>query len=191
MEYGMEFMKHRVCPWWMGYFLLSSLRKIYHNPEKILTNYIHQGMTVLDIGSGMGFFSIPMARMAGPQGKVICLDLQQKMLDKLVKRAKKFNVEQIIQARLTKENSLGIDDLKGTIGFALSFAVAHEVKDRAHYFAQIYTAMKQRSNLLLAEPCLRVSQEEFQEIVHNAEQGGFNNSESLSIPKVNAVLLTK
>jgi len=40
-------------------------------------------MTVLDIGCGMGFFSIPLAPMVGPNGKVIWVDMQEKMLQLL------------------------------------------------------------------------------------------------------------
>lgn len=44
-------------------------------------------MTVLDVGSAMGFFSLPMAEMVGPGGKVVCIDVQLKMLQVLRRRA--------------------------------------------------------------------------------------------------------
>jgi ubiquinone/menaquinone biosynthesis C-methylase UbiE len=56
----------RVCPFWVGYILASPLRRLIHNPRKILGDYIKSGMTVLDIGCAMGFFSIGMAKMVGP-----------------------------------------------------------------------------------------------------------------------------
>lgn len=45
------------------------------------------GMKVLDVGCGIGRLSIPIAERVGPDGEVVALDLQQKMLDKLEKRA--------------------------------------------------------------------------------------------------------
>ena len=55
----------------------------------MLAPYVKEGMIVIDIGCGMAFFSIGMARLVGEQGLVISVDLQQKMLEVLERRAKK------------------------------------------------------------------------------------------------------
>ena len=89
-----------VCPAWLGYFLASPIRKLIHPPQTILTPYVREGMTVLDIGCGMGFFSIPLAQMVGAAGKVICVDMQEKMLKRLEKRAQKAGVSARIETRL-------------------------------------------------------------------------------------------
>jgi len=73
-------MAERTCPVWVGYLLASPVRKLFENPKKILGEYIKEGMTVLDLGCAMGFFSIPAARMVGPNGKIICVDVQEKMI---------------------------------------------------------------------------------------------------------------
>jgi ubiquinone/menaquinone biosynthesis C-methylase UbiE len=71
-------MAKRFCPFWVGYLLINPLRTLMQNPKKILSQYVISGMKVLDIGCGMGFFSLPIARMIGPHGRVICLDVQEK-----------------------------------------------------------------------------------------------------------------
>ena len=43
-------MAKHVCPVWVGYLLASPLRKLFHNPKKILGPYVEEGMKVLDIG---------------------------------------------------------------------------------------------------------------------------------------------
>lgn len=78
-----------VCPWWMGFFLASPLRRLIQNPEKLLKPFIKEGMHILEIGPGMGFFTLPMAHMVGPVGKIFAVDVQQQMLDHLSARAKK------------------------------------------------------------------------------------------------------
>ena len=60
-----------VCPWWIGYFLASPLRRRIHNPDRILAPYVRSGMRILEIGPGMGFFTIPMAGMVGAEGRII------------------------------------------------------------------------------------------------------------------------
>ena len=45
--------KH-VCPWWCCFTFDNIFRKLIHNPYKILSPYIKEGDTILDVGSGMG-----------------------------------------------------------------------------------------------------------------------------------------
>ena len=47
-----------VCPWWFAYTFDNPLRRLVHNPEKMLQKFIKEGDTVVDIGCGMGYFSI-------------------------------------------------------------------------------------------------------------------------------------
>jgi len=60
-----------------------------HNPVRMLGTFIRPGMIVIDYGSAMGYFSIPLAKMVGNQGTVFCFDIQRKMLEKLIIRARK------------------------------------------------------------------------------------------------------
>ena len=69
-------MAEHICPWWVGYLLVCPIRRWFQAPDKILSPYITEGMTVLDIGPAMGFFTIPAARMVGYSGKVIAVDVQ-------------------------------------------------------------------------------------------------------------------
>jgi len=44
---------HHVCPWWMGYLLITPFRRFMQDPVKILSPFMKPGMTVLEIGPGM------------------------------------------------------------------------------------------------------------------------------------------
>ncbi len=54
------------------------------------------GMTVCDMGCGNGFWSLPMAVDVGPQGRVLAVDIQPEMLDKLRDRAGKRKIDNIV-----------------------------------------------------------------------------------------------
>ena len=59
-------MAEHVCPVWVGYLLASPVRKLFDNPEKVLAPYVKEGMTVLDVGSAMGFFQFTDGRDGWP-----------------------------------------------------------------------------------------------------------------------------
>ena len=49
-----------VCPWWLGYFLASPIRRWMQDPAKILAPHVREGMIVLEPGPGMGFFTLEL-----------------------------------------------------------------------------------------------------------------------------------
>ena len=142
----------RVCPWWLGYLLANPIRKLIHDPEEILRSYVAHGMTVADIGSGMGYFSLPMAVLVGNKGKVVCVDLQEKMLSSLIKRAQKAGVLDRIVTRRAQKDSLNMEDMAGSADFVLAFAVVHEVPDQERILQEIHRLLKQNGCLLISEP---------------------------------------
>jgi len=184
-------MAEHVCPVWVGYLLASPLRKLLQNPRKILGPHVRKNMSVLDVGCAMGFFSLPLARLVGPGGTVICVDFQEKMLTSLRKRAEKAGLDERIETRLCRRDSLDLDDLSGRIDFALAFAVVHEVPDPARLFSEIHEAMKPTAGVLVAEPKGQVSAEEFETSISIAEQNGFERIERPRIRRGNAILLAK
>jgi ubiquinone/menaquinone biosynthesis C-methylase UbiE len=161
----MENREHSVCPWWAGYILACPVRKFFQNPDTILKPFIKEGMACLDIGSAMGFFSLPMARLAGEKGKVVCVDLQEKMIPVLIKRAKKKGLEKRIATRVCTTESLLIDDLKDKIDFALASAVMHETGDQKRVFTEVYNTLKKGSVMFVAEPAGHVPEEAFKKTV--------------------------
>jgi ubiquinone/menaquinone biosynthesis C-methylase UbiE len=181
--------EHHVCPVWVGYLLASPLRKLLQNPNKILKPYVNEGMTVADIGCAMGFFSLPLAKMVGESGKVICVDVQAKMIRKLEKRAAKAGLSDRIKTIICNDKSLGLSDFKGKIDFALAMAVVHEVPDSARFFSEICETMKPSGTLLVAEPKGHVSKTDFERTVSIAKHNGFEVSDRPDIKRSRTVLL--
>jgi ubiquinone/menaquinone biosynthesis C-methylase UbiE len=184
-------MAEHVCPVWVGYFLSSPVRKLFQNPGKILSPYVNEGMKALDVGCAMGFFSLPLGQIVGPDGKVICVDVQARMIESLEKRARKAGLSDRIETRICGRDSLGLDDLLGQIDFALASAVVHEVPDAGAFFSEIHGALKQSGRFLVTEPKGRVSQKNFEETVSIAEGKGFKVIEKPKVGTSRAALLEK
>lgn len=168
-------MARHVCPWWLAYTFDNPLRRIFHRPEEIFSPYLSEGMTAIDLGCGMGFSSISMAKLVGESGKVIAVDLQQKMLDTLKKRAQKAGVAHRITTRLCEENNIGIHE---AVDFALAFWMAHETPNAFNFLHQVHAILKKSGKLLLTEPKLHVTGAEFRKTMAIAQEVGFKHLDS-------------
>ena len=166
-------MAHRVCPPWVGYFLLNPLRKFFENPDKVLGPFVQEGMIVLEPGCGMGYFTLPLARMVGPQGRVVAVEIQEKMLTALSRRARKAGLLDRMDLRHIGKDGLGIKDLSNRVDFAAAIHVFHEVPDQTVFFKEVWEALKPGGKLLVIEPKGHISPEEFQQSLSEAMETGF------------------
>jgi len=185
-------MPHSVCPWWLGYFLASPVRRwLGQDPVAILRPYVREGMTVLEPGPGMGFFTIPLAQMVGPSGNVIAVDLQPKMIASLKRRAARKNLLDRIRAHVTSAETMGLSNLDGKIDFTLAFAMVHEFPDAAKFFAEVAHASKPGAQILLAEPRGHVKDTDFAAELTIAAAAGFYMRERPHVLRSHAALLAK
>jgi ubiquinone/menaquinone biosynthesis C-methylase UbiE len=183
-------MAERVCPWWIGYLLACPVRRwVGENPEDLLAPYVREGMTVLEPGPGMGFFTLPLARMVGPAGRVVAVDIQAKMLDSLQRRARKAGVHSRVETRLAKPESMGLDDLMGAVDFVLAFAVVHEMPSAQAFFNEAAAALKPGGLLFFAEPAGHVKQEHFQKELDAARQAGLETVSQPAVRRSHAAVL--
>ncbi len=166
-------MAHHVCPWWLGYVLAMPLRRLWQDPVKIVGPFVGEGMTVLEPGPGMGFFTIELARRVGPRGKVVAVDVQSRMLGALRRRAKRAGVADRIDTRLVEDEHLGVEDLAGRIDFALAFFMVHEVPDAKGFLTDVQRALAPGGKVLVAEPRGHVTAERFQKLLDTAKAAGF------------------
>jgi ubiquinone/menaquinone biosynthesis C-methylase UbiE len=178
--------QNMVCPWWLCFTFDNPLRRLLHNPEAILSPYVHPGDRIIDIGSGMGYFTIPLARLVGPKGHVIAIDVQEKMLSALRSRAKKNGVSERIEGYLASQKSLGIHE---KADFVLAFWMAHEVPDQSSFFREIRDLLKPSGSLLLAEPIIHVARKYFLRTLQSAMEMGLVVKESPKIRLSHSALL--
>jgi ubiquinone/menaquinone biosynthesis C-methylase UbiE len=164
-------LKDEVCPWWLIRAFDNPLRRLLQKPEAILNGLVSAGDTAVDIGCGIGYFTIPLARLVGASGKVIAVDLQEKMLAGMEKRARKNGVQERIIPHKCTPQALGIKD---QADFILAFYMVHEVPDQAHLFSEIALILKPGGKLLVVEPGMHVKVDAFEKTVKTAGMCGLN-----------------
>jgi ubiquinone/menaquinone biosynthesis C-methylase UbiE len=170
----------RVCPVELADSLDNRIRRWVQNPRKILAPYVAEGMTALDMGCGPGFFSIELARLVGPSGRVVAADLQQGMLDKVRTKIKGTELEGRVHLVKCDQGTINVTD---PVDFILTFFMVHEVPDQPGFFRQIVPLLRSSGKYLLVEPKLfHVSQVQFSETLQNARAAGFEVSLGPKLP---------
>lgn len=131
-------------PW-----LVRESREREEEPAKLLAALdVTPGQTVCDLGCGNGFYSLRLAKLVGPKGRVLAVDIQQEMLDLLAERAAARGVPII-------EPILGdIDDPKlppGTVDLVLLVDVYHEFSHPPEMLAAIHASLSPTGRVALVE----------------------------------------
>ena len=179
--------KSHACPWWLCPIFDNPLRRIIQNPYKILTPYIKNGDSVLDLGPGRGCFTFPISNMVGENGIVYAVDIQKEMLEIIERKAKKENIKNI------KTFLIGntVIDITYTFDFILAFWMFHEVIEKETMLKQLKDKLKSKGNLLIVEPLIHVSKKNFTVEVEIANKVGFDIIDYPKISLSNAAILRK
>ncbi|QDU93778.1 class I SAM-dependent methyltransferase [Lignipirellula cremea] len=109
---------------------------------------IKPGMTIVDMGCGNGFYSLQMAKMVGPQGRVLGVDIQPKMLE-------------FLRERMTAENVKNVEPILGTlidprlpagkVDLILCVDVYHEFSHPVHMLKAMRESLAPEGRLVLVE----------------------------------------
>jgi 2-polyprenyl-3-methyl-5-hydroxy-6-metoxy-1,4-benzoquinol methylase len=176
-----------VCPWWACYLFDNPIRKLFQDPYEILSPYVKQGFTVIDIGPGMGYFTIPLLKLIGRDGKVIAVDIQEEMLTVLKRRAIKAGVDANLITHLSEADDFGLNE---KADFIVAFWMLHEVTDKSRFLKNVKKLMKGAACVLIVEPRLHVTKMAFDRTIQMAEAGGLKIQTLPTVSLSRAILLT-
>ena len=182
---------NRVCPWWLGYLLLLPVRRLWQSPRKVLGALVREGMTILEPGPGMGYFSLDVARMVGPTGRVVAVDVQERMLRVLRRRVRNAGLLDRVDIRRADPGRLGVEDLAGQVDLVLAIFVVHEMPEGAAFFAEAHRMLRPGGRLLFAEPRRHVPKDAFDRSLEAAARCGFTRLGEHRFPRARAVVLAR
>lgn len=178
-----------VCPAEHSGWLTTPVRRLITSPSRILRGLVQPGDTVVDLGCGPGFFTLPLAEMVGDAGSVVAVDLQASMLDKLKKRAERVGLTARIRVHQCASDTLGLDGEHAD--FALAFWMVHEVPDAARMLAEVHGVLRAGAHLLLVEPRMEVNEEAFARTEAAAVRTGMTAAARPRVALSRAVLLRR
>lgn len=137
-------MSHQGASW-----LIRAERDAQEDPSQMLGQLdLKAGLVVCDMGCGNGFYSLTMAEMVKPSGKVLAVDIQPEMLQMLSRRAVEAKIENIDMIQGT------VSDPKlpeGEVDLVLMVDVYHEFSHPQAMLAAIRKSLKPDGRIALVE----------------------------------------
>ena len=116
-------------------------RRLFRSPAKFLSKYLSGGETAADLGCGPGFFTLPMAKLAGPSGRVYAVDFDPKVIARLERKAERQGMTPVIEPRATSVSEIDFIE-SGSVDFVLAEGLLCCMKDHAGAMRQIRRILK-------------------------------------------------
>jgi len=137
--------------WSGGYLAMLERdeREDFQKKDEILQALrLRAGMFVADVGAGSGYFTIPIARAIGPQGKVLATDIRREMLDSIARRLRIENLENV-------ELLLGRSDdpmlPPGKVDLILMVDVYHYIQERTAFGKKLLAGLAPGGRLVVVD----------------------------------------
>ncbi len=136
-------------PEFMANLIDNPIRRKIQPPDlTAIRNGIRVGMTVLEIGPGNGTYTMAAARRVGDTGKLITIDIEPKMIERVTRRAYREGLKNI-EARVGDFYDLPFGD--GTFDLVYMIAVIGEIPDPVKAMQEFYRVLKPTGNLVFSE----------------------------------------
>ena len=170
-------------------------RDTTEQPERVLDAlHIRPGSTVADVGAGVGYFTWRLAKRVGPAGKVIAVDVQQKMLDLMAEEVKKRNITNV-EMVLGGVRDPRLPD--GAVDLALLVDVYHELSEPEVIMSHIRQSLKPDGRLVLVEyrkedpsiPILPLHKMSVEDVRSEIEPVGFQFQQALEFLPTQHILV--
>ncbi len=164
------------CPTWLAPLLENPYVKAVAGAEVLLDRArLEPGMKVLDVGAGPGRLTLPAAARVGPAGKVVAIDLQEKMVQRLRERTATLGIKNVE----LKVADVGQSELKeSAYDRAFLVTVLGEILDPGQALQKIYGALKDGGILSVTEVFPDPHYQRRSVVCRMAEEAGFRLHET-------------
>ncbi len=103
--------------WMISLMHDNPLLTIFRNPYRLLEAAgLKQGHKVLEVGCGPGYFTIPAAKIVGPEGFVLAVDVHPRAIERVQKKIEKKGMKNIMPI-LANASSTGLPDHSVDLAF--------------------------------------------------------------------------
>ena len=144
---------------------------------------------LIDIGCGVGYFSIPAAKIVNSNGKVYALDTSEEMTEFLTAELNTSGIENV---EVLKSTEYGFPLAGETGDMLLMSMVLHEVEDKKRFLQEARRTLKPSGKILIIEWDKKETEQgpplkhrlDTRETKSYLLQAGFNNPETIELHEV-------
>jgi ubiquinone/menaquinone biosynthesis C-methylase UbiE len=145
---GSKTMAHKFNPKEFWKLESPERKKILPPVETLKRLGLKENDKFIDIGCGIGYFTIPAIEIVGPGGRVYGLDTSTEMLEELKRRLPTYCLENVELIK-TREYELGLEKCSAT--FAFMSTVLHEVDDKERILRNVNEILIQKGRIAIIE----------------------------------------
>jgi ubiquinone/menaquinone biosynthesis C-methylase UbiE len=150
------------------------IRRLISPPEKKISRFVRSGSVAADLGCGPGYFTVPMAKLVGQNGKVYAVDSDAKSIRKLRQKTDP-KLQGVIEA--STGSAAHVDMVPDrSVDFVLANGLLCCMSDHKGAIAEIKRILKAKgiayfsvSKLCRRNDAKAVRQEEWDSILENFE----------------------
>ena len=119
------------------------------DPEKVLKEFgIREGMVLLDVGTGPGFYLPYLSKLVGEEGKVYAIDVQEEMLRRAKGKVEREGLKNV-EVFKSEENSIPLPD--NSVDFIFIAFTFHELEDPKRFVKELKRVAKPSAYLAIID----------------------------------------
>lgn len=136
-------------PQWMANVIDNPVRRRIQPPDETAIKLgIEPGMQVLEIGPGNGRYSIAAAKRLGSEGKLVTIDIESKMIDRVNRRIESEGIGNI-EARVADAYNLPFEDKSFDLVYMIT--VIGEMPEPVKAMKEFHRVLKTDGSLVFSE----------------------------------------
>jgi len=164
-------------PQFLANIIDNPLRRAIQPPrETAIRHGLKKGMNVLEVGPGNGRYTIAAANVLGPEGKIVTIDIEKKMIERVIKRVKQENVANV-NAEVADVYKLPYEDLFFDVIYMI--AVINEIPDQKSAFKEFHRVLKSDGLLVFSELLMDPDYPTAKSLIKKAQSNGFKLNEKI------------
>ncbi len=158
-------------PWRWARFIDNPLRRLVQSPSKVMDQAgVHEGMRVLELGPGPGFFTLEASRRAGSWGRLYCLDIQPQLIARLKHRIEREGLENVA---LMVGDAAALPFADDSLDLAFLVTVFGEIPDKDEALRELYRVLRPGGILSVSEILVDPDYSLPGTIISRADKAGF------------------
>lgn len=164
-------------PQFLANVIDNPLRRAIQPPiETAIRHGLKKGMKVLEIGPGNGQYTIAAANVLGSEGKIVTIDIEKKMIERVIKRMKQENITNV-QAEVADVYKLPYKDSYFDLIYMI--AVINEIPDQKSALKEFHRVLNKDGLLVFSELLMDPDYPTATSLIKKAHSNGFKLNEKI------------